>query len=85
MCSSVEEEVHVPASEQVEQQQRPDDIAPEAPEASTTNLGPCHYGGADEKATVMATRDDGTGWIGVCDEHRRDAENDGFTVEGDNA
>lgn len=44
------------------------------------NLGLCRYGGADEAATKMAVRKDGTGWIGICDEHTAQAEEDGFEV-----
>ena len=47
------------------------------------NLGTCHYGGDDEPATSMAVRADGTGWIGVCDQHQQEAEQDGFKVEAD--
>lgn len=47
------------------------------------NLGTCHYGGLDEEATAMAVREDGTGWIAVCDEHREQAEQDGFAVAKD--
>jgi uncharacterized protein YegP (UPF0339 family) len=43
-------------------------------------LGLCHYGGEGEEATTMAVRTDGTGWIAVCDEHKKDAEQDGFKV-----
>jgi hypothetical protein len=28
----------------------------------------------------MAVRNDGTGWISVCDEHKKQAAKDGFTV-----
>ena len=47
-------------------------------EEEMTTLGPCHYGGEDDEATMMATRSDGTGWIAVCDEHKKDAKKDGF-------
>ena len=50
--------------------------------AGTTNLGPCHYG-QEDAATVIATREDGTGWIAICEEHRGDAEGDGFTIDED--
>jgi hypothetical protein len=48
-----------------------------------TNLGPCHYCGEEEdsEATGMATRSDGTGWIGVCDKHKDEAKKDGFEPE----
>jgi hypothetical protein len=49
------------------------------------NLGLCRYGGADEPATQMAVRKDGTGWIGICDEHVGRAEEDGFEVRDGSA
>ena len=42
------------------------------------SLGKCHYGDFDEAATATATRSDGTGWIAICDEHRDQAEKDGY-------
>jgi hypothetical protein len=42
------------------------------------SLGKCHYGDFDEAATATAVREDGTGWIAVCDEHRDRAEKDGY-------
>jgi hypothetical protein len=42
------------------------------------NLGPCHYGGTEEEATITASREDGTGWIAVCDDHVQQAKDDGF-------
>ena len=41
-------------------------------------LGKCHYGDFDEAATATAVREDGSGWIAVCDEHRDQAEKDGY-------
>jgi hypothetical protein len=32
---------------------------------------------------MIATREDGTGWIAICEEHRSDAENDGFSIDED--
>jgi hypothetical protein len=48
---------------------------------SWTSLGLCHYGGENEDATTMASREDGTGWIAVCDQHKDDAKKDGFQPE----
>ena len=42
------------------------------------SLGKCHYGDFDEAATATAVREDGTGWIAICDEHRDQAEKDGY-------
>ncbi|HET6818476.1 MAG TPA: hypothetical protein VFH66_14705 [Mycobacteriales bacterium] len=42
------------------------------------SLGKCHYGDFDEAATATAVREDGTGWIAICDEHRDKAEQDGY-------
>src|SRR3954451_24732217 len=42
------------------------------------SLGKCHYGDFDEAATATAVREDGSGWIAVCDEHRDRAEKDGY-------
>jgi uncharacterized protein YegP (UPF0339 family) len=54
----------------------------ETPDADREmQLGLCHYGGEGEPATAMAVRKEGTGWIAVCDDHRKDAENDGFRVD----
>ena len=47
-----------------------------------TTLGPCHYSeDMSEKATLMAVRKDGTGWIPICEEHQGDAESDGYTPQ----
>ena len=46
-------------------------------------LGTCHFGGLDEPATLIATHADGTGWIAVCEEHRQEAEQEGFVVKDD--
>ena len=46
------------------------------------SLGKCYYGDFDEAATATAVREDGTGWIAICDEHRDKAEQDGY-VPGD--
>jgi hypothetical protein len=47
-----------------------------------TTLGPCHYSeDMSEKATLMAVREDGTGWIPICEEHTSDAESDGYKVQ----
>jgi hypothetical protein len=59
-----------------------EEVAAGDPE-SPLQLGTCHYGGLDEAATTMAVREDGTGWIGICDDHREEAEKDGFAVRED--
>jgi hypothetical protein len=43
------------------------------------SLGKCHYGDFEEAATATAVKEDGTGWIAICDEHRDRAEEDGYT------
>ena len=43
------------------------------------SLGKCHYGDFEEAATATAVKEDGTGWIAICDEHRDRAEKDGYT------
>jgi hypothetical protein len=42
------------------------------------SLGKCYYGDFDEAATATAVREDGTGWIAICEEHRDKAEKDGY-------
>lgn len=43
------------------------------------NLGPCHYCEAD--AVVVATQQqDEVGWLPVCDEHKKQAEDDGYEI-----
>ena len=46
------------------------------------SLGKCYYGDFDEAATATAVREDGTGWIAICEEHRDKAEQEGY-VPGD--
>jgi hypothetical protein len=46
------------------------------------SLGKCHYGDFNEAATATAVKEDGTGWIAICDEHRDQAQKDGY-VPGD--
>jgi len=43
------------------------------------SLGKCHYGDFEEAATATAVKEDGSGWIAICDEHRDRAEKDGYT------
>ena len=43
------------------------------------SLGKCYYGDFDEAATATAVREDGSGWIAICDEHRDKAKQDGYT------
>ena len=59
----------------------PVDQSPALRNDGTLNLGLCHFGGADEPASVLATRTDGTGWIAVCEEHTKDAEEQGYVIE----
>lgn len=47
-----------------------------------TTLGPCHYSeDMSEQATLLAVREDGPGWIPICENHTSDAESDGYTVQ----
>jgi hypothetical protein len=47
-----------------------------------TTLGPCHYSeDMSEKATMLAVLKDGTGWIPICEDHKSDAESDGYTPQ----
>jgi hypothetical protein len=47
-----------------------------------TTLGPCHYSeDMSEDATLIAVLKDGTGWIPICEEHKSDAESDGYTPQ----
>jgi hypothetical protein len=47
-----------------------------------TTLGPCHYSeDMSEHATLLAVREDGPGWIPICENHTSDAESDGYTVQ----
>jgi hypothetical protein len=59
----------------------PVDQGPALRDGGTLNIGLCHFGGADEPASILATREDGTGWIAVCEEHMKDAEEQGFVLE----
>jgi hypothetical protein len=59
----------------------PVDQGPALRDGGTLNIGLCHFGGADEPASILATREDGTGWIAVCEEHAKDAEEQGFVLE----
>ena len=59
----------------------PVDQTPALRDDGHLNLGICHFGGADEPASILATRSDGTGWIGVCENHTKDAEEQGFVLE----
>jgi hypothetical protein len=47
-----------------------------------TTLGPCHYSeDMSEHATLLGVREDGPGWIPICENHRSDAESDGYKVQ----
>jgi hypothetical protein len=47
-----------------------------------TTLGPCHYSeDMSEQATLMAVLKDGTGWIPICEDHKSDAESDGYSPQ----
>jgi hypothetical protein len=47
-----------------------------------TTLGPCHYSeDMSEEATLIAVRKGGTGWIPICEEHRSDAESEGYSPQ----
>ncbi len=47
-----------------------------------TTLGPCHYSeDMSEHATLLAVREDGPGWIPICENHTSDAESDGYKVQ----
>jgi hypothetical protein len=59
----------------------PVDQSPALRNDGTLNLGVCHFGGAEEPASLLATRSDGTGWIAVCEKHTKDAEEQGFVIE----
>lgn len=45
-------------------------------------LGPCHYD-FDEHASAMAVAKDGSGWIPVCDNHKKAAEDEGYEIKDD--
>lgn len=45
-------------------------------------LGPCHYN-FDETAVAVAVHQDGAGWIPVCNEHKKQAEEQGYEVRPD--
>lgn len=59
----------------------PVDQTPALRNDGALNLGLCYFGGAEEPASLVATRKDGTGWIAVCDKHTKDAEEQGFEVQ----
>jgi hypothetical protein len=59
----------------------PVDQSPALRNDGALNLGICHFGGASEPASRLATRSDGTGWIAVCEEHTKEAEDAGFVLE----
>jgi hypothetical protein len=47
-----------------------------------TTLGPCHYSeDMSEQATLLGVREDGPGWIPICENHKSDAESDGYQVQ----
>jgi hypothetical protein len=47
-----------------------------------TTLGPCHYSeDMSEEATLIAVLKDGTGWIPICEDHKSDAESEGYTPQ----
>jgi hypothetical protein len=59
----------------------PVDQGPALRAGGTLNIGLCHFGGEDEPASILATREDGTGWIAVCEQHTKEAEEQGFVLE----
>jgi len=46
------------------------------PVEELTTLGLCRY--CENDATQMASHKDGTGWVGICDEHEQKARDDDF-------
>ena len=45
-------------------------------------LGPCHFD-INETAVAVAVHKDGTGWIPVCGDHKKQAEKDGYEIRPD--
>lgn len=43
-------------------------------------LGSCFYGGLDCDAVYVGRKDGDSGWISVCEEHKSDAEQDGYEL-----
>jgi len=43
-------------------------------------LGTCFYGGLEEDAAYIGRKPEDSGWISVCEEHRQQAEGDGYEL-----
>lgn len=43
-------------------------------------LGTCFYGGLEEDAPYVGRKPDESGWISVCEEHKQQAEGDGYEL-----
>jgi len=43
-------------------------------------LGSCFYGGLEDDAVYVGRKPDETGWISVCEEHKQQAEGDGYEL-----
>ena len=70
-----------PEGDEPEPMAPPVDQGPALRNDGALNLGLCYFGGAEEPASMVATRKDGTGWIAVCEKHTKDAEEQGFDVQ----
>lgn len=43
-------------------------------------LGSCFYGGLEEDAVYVGRKPDESGWISVCEEHKQQAEGEGYEL-----
>jgi len=43
-------------------------------------LGSCFYGGLDCDAVYIGRKDGDSGWISVCEDHKGEAEQDGYEL-----
>lgn len=43
-------------------------------------LGSCFYGGLEEDAVYVGRKDGDSGWISVCEEHKQQAEEEGYEL-----
>jgi hypothetical protein len=67
------------ASKQEDKQREPLSDEERTPAEEMTTLGQCRY--CENDAVRMALHKDGTGWVGICDEHEKRARDDDFKPE----
>jgi len=65
------------ADERPAEGEQPDPHADD--ETPYLTLGACHYD-PDETSSLIASKPDDQGWIPICEEHRGEAEGEGYEV-----